>query len=86
MDLLVQIIQVAWLARENLHFGMHSNWNARSCDQSYDRSWDTPKQISEETLAAIEKIVCQIYQLHTLISRVNNLHWWLFKKKQEQSE
>ena len=46
----------------------------------------TNKTPSEVTLAGVEKFVCKIYQLQTSISKVSDLRWWLFKKKQEQSE
>ena len=42
---------------------------------------------SNETVAAIEWLVCQFYLPKTNISNVTELRlWWLFKKKQVQSE
>ena len=41
---------------------------------------------SNETVAAIEWLVCQSYVPKTNISTVIELRWWLFKKKQVQSE
>lgn len=38
------------------------------------------------TVAAIEKLVCQLYQPKTHISEVKDLRWWLFRKKQAESE
>jgi len=46
----------------------------------------TNKTPSQVTFAGIEKFLCQIYQLHTSISKVSDLCWWMFKKRQEQSE
>ena len=39
-----------------------------------------------ETETAIEKLVCQFYLPKTTITEVKELRWWLFRKKQAQSE
>ena len=39
-----------------------------------------------ETETAIEKLVCQLYFPKTTITEVKELRWWLFRKKQAQSE
>ena len=39
-----------------------------------------------ETMAAIEKFVCQLYLPKTTFTKVKELRWWLFRKKQAQSE
>ena len=41
---------------------------------------------SAETMAAIEKLICKLYVPNTTITTVKDLRWWLFKKKQAQSE
>ncbi len=41
---------------------------------------------SEQTFAAIEKFVCLLYQPRTTITTVKELRWFLFKKKQAQSD
>ena len=41
---------------------------------------------SRETMALIEKFVCQLYVPRTDICTVKELRWWLFRKKQAQSE
>lgn len=41
---------------------------------------------STETMAAIEKFVCHLYLLKTTFTKVKELRWWLFRKKQAQSE
>ena len=40
---------------------------------------------SAETMALIEKFVCQLYLLRTDISTVKDLRWWLFRKKEVRS-
>jgi hypothetical protein len=47
---------------------------------------DTTAKPTEETLSAIEKIVCQPYLPNTLISEVKYLRWLLFRKNQAQYE
>lgn len=42
--------------------------------------------ISEETSDALEEFICQVYLPNTQISQVHKLRWWLFSKKQAQSE
>ena len=46
----------------------------------------TSEQQSAETMAAIEKLICKLYVPKTTITTVKDLRWWLFKKKQAQSE
>ena len=41
---------------------------------------------SAGTMAAIEKLICKLYVPNTTITTVKDLRWWLFKKKQAQSE
>ena len=41
---------------------------------------------SAETMAAIEKLICKLYVPNTTITTVKHLQYWLFKKKQAQSE
>ena len=41
---------------------------------------------NEEIVAAIEKFVCLLYQPRTTITTVKELRWFLFKKKQAQSD
>ena len=41
---------------------------------------------SDETMKAIEKFVCELYVPKTPVSTVKDLRWWLFRKKQAQSE
>ena len=43
-------------------------------------------QPSADTLTGIEKLVCQVYVHITVIDNVKELRWWLFRKKQAQSE
>ena len=46
----------------------------------------TRGQPSADTLTGIEKLVCQVYVPNTVIDNVKQLRWWLFRKKQAQSE
>ena len=41
---------------------------------------------SDETMKAIEKFVCELYVPNTSLTMVKDLRWWLFRKKQAQSE
>ena len=41
---------------------------------------------SDDTMALIEKLVCQLYLPKTEMSSVSEVRWWLFRKKQAQSE
>ena len=41
---------------------------------------------TDDTLAALEQFICKVYLPHTQISKVAKLRWWLFTKKQAQSE
>ena len=41
---------------------------------------------SDDTMALIKKLVCQLYLPKTEISSVSEVRWWLFRKKQAQSE
>jgi hypothetical protein len=49
-------------------------------------SLGTSDMPSDETVTAIEWLVCQFFLPKTDISTVTELRWWLFKKKQAQSE
>ena len=42
--------------------------------------------LSRETMALIEKSLCQLYVSRTDICTVKELRWWLFRRKQELSE
>ena len=44
------------------------------------------EESDEATMNGLEKFVCQLYQPTTSICQVNELKWYLFKKKQAQSE
>ncbi|PFX28580.1 hypothetical protein AWC38_SpisGene6717 [Stylophora pistillata] len=46
----------------------------------------TASHPTSSTLAATEKLVCQLYQPRMHISKVEDLRWLLFRKKQAQSE
>ena len=46
----------------------------------------TRGQPSAVTLNGIDKVVCQVYVPNTIIDNVKELRWWLFRKKQGQSE
>ena len=41
---------------------------------------------SDETVALIEKLVCQRYLPKTEMSSVSEVRWWLFRKQLAQSE
>ena len=41
---------------------------------------------SDETVKAIEKFICELYVPKTTLTSVKDLQWWLFRKKQAQSE
>jgi len=41
---------------------------------------------TEQVLSSIEKFTCKVYFPHTDLSNVAEVRWWLFKKKQAQSE
>jgi len=41
---------------------------------------------SDKNMKAIEKCVCKLYRPKTLLSKMKGLRWWLFRKKQAQSE
>ena len=41
---------------------------------------------SDDTMALIEKLVCQLYLPKTETSSMSEVRWWLFRKKQAQSE
>ena len=43
-------------------------------------------QPTADILSNIEKLVCQVYVPNTTINSVKELTWWLFRKKQAQSE
>ena len=46
----------------------------------------TNENPTAETEPAIEKLVYQLYLPKTIITEVKELRWWLFRKKQAQSE
>ena len=46
----------------------------------------TRGQPSADTLNGIEKLACPVHWPHTVINNVKELRWWLFRKKQAQSE
>lgn len=46
----------------------------------------TTEYPDEDSIEGAEKFVCQLYQPNTSKSKVNELSWSLFKKKQAQSE
>lgn len=46
----------------------------------------TTDQPTTDTMAAIEKLVCQLYVHKTEMTKVKELRWWLFRKRQAQSE
>ena len=46
----------------------------------------TDNEPSQATFAAIEAFVCKLYLPNTEMTRVGDVRWWLFKKKQAQSE
>lgn len=46
----------------------------------------TTTQPTPRTVAAIEKLVCQLYQPNTSYSKVKDLRWFLFRRKQAESE
>ena len=41
---------------------------------------------TEDVIAGIEKLVCKLYQPATTLTKVKDLRWLLFRKKQAQSE
>ena len=41
---------------------------------------------TEDVIAGIEKLVCKLYQPATKLTKVKDLRWLLFRKKQAQSE
>ena len=43
-------------------------------------------QSTVDILSDIEKLVCQVYVPNTTINNVKELTWWVFRKKQAQSE
>lgn len=46
----------------------------------------TTQYPSDETMTGIEKFVCKLFCSKTSITKVHELRWYLFKKKQAQSE
>ena len=46
----------------------------------------TTPTVLESTLAGIERFVCNLYLPNTQFTQVKDVRWWLFKKKQAQSE
>ena len=47
---------------------------------------DTTLTPSEETMKAIEKFACELNVPKTPLSTLKDIRWWLFRKKQAQSE
>ena len=43
-------------------------------------------QPTADILSDIKKLVCQVYVPNTTINSVKELTWWLFRKKQAQSQ
>lgn len=41
---------------------------------------------TDDTIRAIEEFICTVYLPHTTIVTVEKLRWWMFSKKQSQSE
>ncbi|KAK3722371.1 hypothetical protein QZH41_013693 [Actinostola sp. cb2023] len=50
------------------------------------RDLGTTANPTETTFNAIEKLICKLYDANTQYTKVKDLRWWLFKKKQAQSE
>ena len=46
----------------------------------------TKRNPSEATLTGLEQFVCKLYIPNTHFTQVKEVRWWLFKKKQAQSE
>lgn len=46
----------------------------------------TTTALPEEVMEAVEKFVCKLYAPKTSLTSVKELRWWLFRKKQAQSE
>ena len=46
----------------------------------------TTNQLQDDTAASLEQFICTVYQPQTQIVLLKKLRWWLFKKKQAESE
>jgi len=46
----------------------------------------TTTELSDSTCTAIEEFICNVYAPQTSITKADKLRWWLFKKKQAESE
>ena len=69
--------------------GVSLNWTAPSFINQIITalaSLGTTSVPTDDTLAALEQFICKVYLPHTQISKVAKLRWWLFTKKQAQSE
>jgi hypothetical protein len=44
------------------------------------------KKLNDDTAASIEQFICTVYLPQTEIESVKKLRWWLFRKKQAESE
>lgn len=55
------------------------------CRCCFHRFRNSPT-VLESTLAGIERFVCNLYLPNTQFTQVKDVRWWLFKKKQAQSE
>ena len=42
--------------------------------------------LTDDDLASTEAFVCKVYVPRTQLTKVEKLRWWLFKKRQAQSE
>jgi len=42
--------------------------------------------VSDSTFAATDEFVCKVYDPQTHITEIDKLRWWLFRKKQAESE
>ena len=63
-------------------------WDAKddSSEISALASLGTTTMPSDDTCAGIEEFLCKVYMPGTSIVKVDKLRWWLFTKKQAQSE
>lgn len=89
-----RLLRVKWSRQHWLFFsgkGKATCWKAfmeaddevTDCLSQLGRTASIP---SDDTMALIEKLVCQLYLPKTELSSVSELRWWLFLKKKAQSE
>ena len=71
-----------FLVNENVYVGKAF----RDADEDTLGSLGTTLYPEEETVALVEKYVCQLYKPRTNISKVKDLHWCKLKKNQAQSD